>query len=311
MGRFVFGPVPSRRLGFSLGVDIIPRKYCNFDCIYCQVGKTTNKELTRKSFFDIQAVVDEIVEEAGRAERVDFITFSGSGEPTLNVDLGSMIDRVKERIKTPVAVITNGSLLWIEAVRNDLLKADVVLPSLDAASEAVFRYINRPHSLTSLSTIIEGLRSFRQVYTGRIWLEVMLIRGVNDDPEELERLRAVIRELHVDRIHLNTVTRPPAEETAMTMEKEDLERICAFFGPPCEVISTFDKGAIQGEREGWGEMILGVLKRRSLTVLDIVKITGIKGFEVEKTLKIMEAEGKVQQYRVGSDVYYQPVPPQS
>lgn len=311
MGRFVFGPVPSRRLGFSLGVDIIPRKYCNFDCIYCQVGKTTNKELTRKSFFEVQAVVDEIVEEAGRAERVDFVTFSGSGEPTLNADLGSMIDRVKKRIKTPVAVITNGSLLWIEAVRNDLLKADVVLPSLDAASEAVFRYINRPHSLTSLSTIVEGLRSFRQVYTGLIWLEVMLIRGVNDDPEELERLRAVIRELHVDRIHLNTVTRPPAEETAMTMEKGDLERICAFFGPPCEVISTFDKAAIQGEREGWGEMILGVLKRRSLTVLDIVKITGIKGFEVEKTLKIMEAEGKVQQYRVGSDVYYRPEPPQS
>ncbi len=292
-----------------MGVDILPRKYCNFDCIYCQLGKTTNKEVGRKSFFDVQAVVDEIVEEAGRAEIIDFVTFSGSGEPTLNMDLGSMIRRVKQKLKVPVAVITNGSLLSLEAVRNDLLEADVVLPSLDAASESVFRYINRPHNLTDLTTIIEGLRLFRQVYTGLIWLEIMLIKDVNDDPEELEKLRAIIQELHVDRIHLNSIARPPAEETAMTMERGDLERICKYFGPLCEVISSFDRAGIQGEREGWAEMILGILGRRSLTASDIVKITGIGGLQVQDALDAIEAEGKVRQFRIGSDVYYQLVSP--
>ena len=262
--------------------------------------------MVRKRFFDVEAAVEEIVERAGRAARVDFITFSGSGEPTLNMDIGSIIHQVKRKVKIPVAVITNGSLLSLEEVRTNLLEADVVLPSLDAASEAVFRYINRPHSRTSLHSIIQGLRSFRQVYKGLIWLEVMLIRGVNDDAEELGRLRDIVRELHVDRIHLNSVTRPPADETAITMERADLEKIREFLGPACEVISSFDKPGIEQKREGWDEMILSVLIRRSLTVPDIVKMTGINDVQVENVLNAMEAEGKVQRFCVGGQVYYRP-----
>ncbi len=205
MAQFVFGPVPSRRLGFSLGVDIIPYKYCCYDCIYCQVGKTTNVEMTRKSFVDPFAVVEEIIDKVNKTERVDYISFSGSGEPTLNADLGKMIEETKKATTIPVAVITNGALLYQPDVRKDLLLADVILPSLDAISEDIFRYINRPHSLNEVDTIIRGLKLMRKEYTGKIWLEVMLIKNVNDTEEELGKLKEIVSDLNVDKLQLNTV----------------------------------------------------------------------------------------------------------
>ena len=160
MAKFVFGPVPSRRLGFSLGVDIIPSKYCCFDCIYCQIGKTTNKEITRKSFFDPYKIIDEVIEKVKKTSHIDYISFSGSGEPTLNADIGIMIEEIKKITKIPISVITNGALLYQDDVRKDLMLADIVLPSLDAVSEDIFRYVNRPHSALEPDTIIRGLKRF-------------------------------------------------------------------------------------------------------------------------------------------------------
>jgi wyosine [tRNA(Phe)-imidazoG37] synthetase (radical SAM superfamily) len=301
---FVFGPVPSRRLGFSLGVDIIPRKYCNFDCIYCQIGKTTRTNVTRKKFFEVEEVVKEIVDTIQFAEKVDFVTFSGSGEPTLNENLGAMIKEVKKSVNTPIAVITNSSSLGIEEVRNDLFNADVVLPSLDAASDEVFKSINRPQANLELTSIIEGIKSLKKDYKGRIWLEIMLIKGVNDTPDELQKLRFILNDLKVDKIHLNTVTRPPSEKNAGPLNRKELEKIKIFFGDNCEIVSSFEKNGVHKEQEGWARTLVDILKRRSLTIQDIIRITGTSSFRIHEELDAMEKKGSIKAYRLGNDIYY-------
>jgi len=306
MGKYTLGPVPSRRLGFSLGVDIVPRKFCSFDCIYCQVGKTTNQEIQRKSFFDVQEIVDEIVRECRSGNLIDVVTFSGSGEPTLNADIGTMIEEVKKKIAVPVSVITNASLLNDKDVRNDLKSADIVLPSLDAASEDIFHYINRPHSLIELDTIIEGLKRFREEYKGNIWLEIMLLKGINDDEEELAEFKKVIDRLRVDKVQLNTVTRPPKDDAAKGVSQSELQKISTFFGDHCEVVCTFEKSKLKGDRENWADTILDILKRRSLTLDDIIRITGLSLREVDNTLRDMEHAGKVKSFYFGESVFYMP-----
>ncbi|MBA4417704.1 MAG: radical SAM protein [Syntrophus sp. (in: bacteria)] len=305
MNRYAFGPVPSRRLGFSLGVDAIPAKYCTFDCIYCQIGKTTCLEIERKGFFDPFEIVHEVINTINEVKHVDFVTFSGSGEPTLNSDLGLMIREIKKRTDSPVAVITNGSLMCNEEVRKDLLAADVVLPSLDGVSDDIFRYINRPHALIVIDTIIEGLKTFRQEYDGQIWLEIMMIKDVNDEPEELRKFKDIINQLKPDKIHLNTVTRPPAEEIRGKMEVDDLEKVCRYFGEKCEIICTFEKSIEDyGSAEGWELRVLDILKRRSMSLDDIVKITGISHLKAKSRLSILEYEGRIKGYHFGDNVYY-------
>jgi len=174
MGKNVFGPVPSRRLGLSLGVDIIPYKTCSYNCIYCQLKETTDQRIERASFLPVDKILSEVKEAIAKNERIDYITFSGSGEPTLNSDIGRLIAGTKEMTDIKVAVLTNGSLLYRPDVRRDLMKADLVKPSLDAASEKAFRKINRPHPALDLAKIIEGLRKFSEEFTGELYLEIML-----------------------------------------------------------------------------------------------------------------------------------------
>lgn len=301
--RHVFGPVPSRRLGYSLGVDIIPPKYCTYDCIYCQIGKTTDKGIGRKSFCDPGLVADEVARRA-TSTRVDVITFSGSGEPTLNSDLGTMIRKVKERVATPVAVITNGSLLYDRGVRSDLAEADLVLPSLDAVTEEVFQRVARPHPLLDIKKIIGGLKEFSSGYAKPIWLEIMLIKNVNDDPDELRRMVEIVSGLGVDRIQLNTVTRPPSEQAACRLEEEELKEICKLFGPRCEVICSFEKTGEMPAQGDWTEIILETLKRHPLTLADVVKTTSLSRLQARTRLKAMEDKGLVRSYVLGDDLFY-------
>ena len=272
--------------------------------MYCQVGRTTNCEIHRKSFFDPNEIVDEIIRESKRLPHVNYITFSGSGEPTLNSDIGWMIGEIKKALDTPVAVITNGSLLYVEEVRNDLNTADVVLPSLDAASEDIFRYIDRPHSLIELKTIIEGMKEFRNGYKGKIWLEVMLIKNVNDSTEEVEKLKKISQYLAVDKVQLNTVTRPPIDERAAGVSKAALEKICKYFGHGCEIISSFQKTVKKGKQDDWPGMVLDILSRRSLTLTDIVSITGMPVDKIKEGLGLMETQGKIKSFPSSEDIYY-------
>ncbi len=305
MNKHVFGPVPSRRLGFSLGVDTILPKYCSFDCLYCQIGKTTCLEVERRRFFEVEDVVGEVIREIEGAKHVDFVTFSGSGEPTLNSDLGTMIREIKKRVNIPVAVITNGSLLFRQDVRNDLMDADVVLPSLDAASEDIFHYINRPHPLIDLDVMIEGLKSFRSVYRGRIWLEIMMVRDVNDDPEELAKFKDIIHYIGVDKVQLNTVTRPPNVEIRGMMEPAELEKVCNYLGDNCEVVCSFEKAVEVGnEEEGWEEKVLDILERRSMNLEDIIRITGVPYLKAKSGLAVLEHSGVIESYHFGDNVFY-------
>jgi wyosine [tRNA(Phe)-imidazoG37] synthetase (radical SAM superfamily) len=304
MSKHVFGPVPSRRLGFSLGVDPIPRKYCNFDCIYCQVGKTTHTEAERRSFFDRQELVSEVLLHLEKAKAVDVITFSGSGEPTLNKDVGWMIRELKRRTETPVAVITNGSLLHREDVREDLSFADIVLPSLDAVTEETFTRINRPHPSISVDDIVKGLQVFRSAYKGKIWLEIMFAKEVNDGPDELERFRRVLEGIAVDKIQLNTITRPAPGEGARPLEASMLARIGRMFGNRCEVIAGFDKRSEALGIDDWVARVLDILERRALTIDDVASVTGIARDEAADRLRRLESQQLLQTVRQGDILFY-------
>ena len=183
----VFGPVPSRRLGFSLGVDLVPFKTCTLDCVYCQLGPTTHKTLKRKEYIPTEGILPEVEKMLNKGKRVDYITFSGSGEPTLHSGIGKMISRIKRISSIPVAVITNGTLLNQGQVQEDLWAADLVIPSLDAVDERIFQRINRPHASLNTKMIIRGLDDFAGKFPGKIWLEVMLVRGLNDSKEHNNR----------------------------------------------------------------------------------------------------------------------------
>ena len=207
---YVFGPVPSRRLGRSLGISTIPPKTCSYSCVYCQLGRTSRLQVKRESFYPKREILDEIIEVA-RKTKPEYITFSGDGEPTLCRDLGWLIRRIKSASSLPVAVITNGSLLYREDVRQDLEKADVVIPSLDAAHAKLFKDINRPHRSLDLDLVLKGLMDFSSGFSGRIWLEVMLVKNLNASKESLEGIKKAADRIEPDRIYIITPIRPPAE----------------------------------------------------------------------------------------------------
>lgn len=304
MSRHIFGPVPSRRLGFSLGVDIIPAKLCTFDCLYCQIGKTTRLTIERERYYDPAEVAEEASLAVAKAERVDYITFSGSGEPTLNANLGLMIKEMKRQLPLPVAVITNASLLFRGDVRRDLSEADVVLPSLDAVSDDIFRYINRPHSSLKIDDLIDGLRSFRKEFEGPIWLEIMLIKGVNDEEDELQRMRTVVESIGADKVQLNTVVRPPTEEVGEEFELEELERVCDVFGTNAEIIGTFQKFVTHPAAPGWEAEVVAILERRSLSLEDVIRISGVPFSEAARQLKRLEKEGLIKSFHFGGSEYF-------
>ncbi len=241
---FIFGPVPSRRLGLSLGINIIPFKTCSFNCIYCEVGKTTDLTIERKSFFDVEQIKKEFFETIDKVGRIDFVTFSGSGEPTLNSDLGELIRFVKSFKKYRVAVLTNGSLLYRKDVRDDLSLADVVVPSLDSAREESFKRVNMPHKDLSIDKIISGLISFSKGFKNEIWLEILFVEGVNDSLEDIDALCEVIKSVKPTRVQIGTVDRPPAYTSAKRIDNKKMMDIYAYMSSRVgnvDIIGSFNK----------------------------------------------------------------------
>jgi wyosine [tRNA(Phe)-imidazoG37] synthetase (radical SAM superfamily) len=271
---FVYGPVPSRRLGLSLGLNIIPRKTCSLDCVYCQCGRTTKKTIERCSFFPIKDIL-AAVRSAVRDSQLDFLTFSGEGEPTLNRDLGRLIRALKHEHKTPVAVITNSTLMTDPQVRRDLTAADLVVPSLDAADQRTFARVDRCHRDLRVEDIIDGLIRFRRAYRGQMWLEVMLVKGINDDPDHVVRLREAAWRIKPDRVHLNTVARPPAEKWARPMTHDDLEQIQMLFGPGTEIAESPLKRRPRRLRGSLDNVIATLVRGRPVTAADITRSLGI------------------------------------
>ncbi|MEA3470399.1 MAG: radical SAM protein [Thermodesulfobacteriota bacterium] len=266
---YTFGPVPSRRLGRSLGIDFVPFKTCSYDCIYCQLGRTTTKTVERKEYCPVDAVVNEVKEKLKKVSPPDYITLSGSGEPTLHSRINDIISGIKEISDVPVAVLTNGSLFWINEVRDAVSGADLIIPSLDAGSEEAFLRVNRPHSGILFKEMVEGLRVLRENFRGPVWLEVFITGGITDREEEILKIKDLTDYIAPERIQLNTAVRIPAEEYAGLVDIKKMEEISAFFGTNCEVIADYANVHSLGEFSSTGEDVLELLRLRPCSVDDI------------------------------------------
>ena len=289
----IYGPVPSRRLGYSLGVDILPFKTCSLDCIYCQLGPTQRKTVRRKKYYDADVIIGQIQKAAASGQRIDYITFSGSGEPTLNVFIGQLIRELKKTTKIPVAVLTNSTLLTNRTVRQALAAADLIVPSLDAVSPDIFERINRPHASLNIRKIIQGLIQFRREFSGKIWLEVLFVKGINDSPSHLEKLKKIISQINPDRIHLNTVVRPPAEKSAHRLNPQELAKIRGFFGEKAEIVADFDKTQDRPVSQDLKNAILDMAARRPVTIEDMSRSLGKHKNELIKYCDMLLKEEKI------------------
>ncbi len=288
----LFGPVPSRRLGLSLGVDLVPPKTCTFDCLYCEVGRTTH--LTRKrQHHRVAEIIRELEDYLENPPApLDYVTMAGSGEPTLNLGIGDIIDAVKQRTTTPVAVLTNGSLCYLPEVRADVAGADVILPSLDAGREETFRRINRPHPALSLDLVVSGLKALRRDFAGQIWLEIMVLKGLNDQEEELTCLKGLLREIAPDRVQLNTAVRPVADQSAQALTQEEMEEVAGFLGEGAEVVAAAQR--VSPERlDVEDHDLLEMLARRPMTAQQLGQALGESLAQVRQRLGRLAKSGLV------------------
>ena len=296
--NYVFGPVPSRRLGRSLGVDPIPLKTCNWNCVYCQLGRTRPLTNERRDYFPPSEIVAEVkaaLESHGPNE-IDWVTFVGSGEPTLHASLGQTIREVKSFSPIPVAVITNGSLLYRPEVREELLPADAVLPTLDAGNDRLYLSVNRPHPEISFERLVEGLIAFRHAYTGKLWIEVMLIKGVNDTEEALREIGEILNRIVPDEVHINLPIRPPAEAWVEPTDEEGLMRATAILGRGATRILHPVEGEFDlSGYENLADAVVGVISRhpmRERELLDTLSRWG--SAQVAETLQELAASGRAQ-----------------
>ncbi len=307
----VYGPVPSRRLGFSLGVDILPFKTCTLDCIYCQLGRTPEKTLTRKKFFPKSEILDHIRKKIQSGSRIDYITFSGSGEPTLYLDLGELIQDIKKMTVIPVAVLTNSTTMTSSQVREELTAADLVVPSLDAATQPVFEKVNRPHPDLRIADIIHGLSAFSKIYHGALWVEILLVMGVNDSDKHVQALRTALDKIKPGKVQLNTVVRPPAESFARPLNFKELEHIQSRLNHNCEIVADFSPKHQTMISENLKESILAMIRRRPVTLKDIADSMGMHKNEVLKYLNILLNENAVKSVAFENKTYYEPEENQS
>lgn len=291
---YLFGPVLSRRLGLSMGVDLLKYKTCNLDCVYCELGRTACLTTCRDRFVPRQKVLKEI--ELRRGEPFDHLTFAGSGEPTLSLDLGDIVAQAKEIVDSPVAVITNSTLLSSPSVRREVAAADVVLPSLDAASQAAFLSVNRPASGLYAKDMIQGLKDFRKEFSGEIWLEVMLVRGINE--QEAELIARAAESTQPDRIQLNTVVRPPAEPV-QALSEEEMQRMLEIF-PGAELIPDWDWSVPARIRD----RLIDLLSARPCTLEEISRHLEIDGSDAIKYCKILEKDSLISRRLQGGKLYF-------
>lgn len=302
--QYVYGPVRSRRLGRSLGIDPVPFKTCNLNCVYCQLGPTSSSKLTDAAYPPLSAVIEEIGEALASAQDLDFVTISGSGEPMLYGDIAALISAIKAMTQVPVAVVTNGTLLTSQTAREALYRADVVLPSLDAADDRTFNRIVRPPGGLSVEQVVAGLATFRRAFVGQIWLEIMLVSGLNDQPEQLERLKDAMDLILPDRIHLNTVVRPPAVESALPVHPERMAAIAAYFGSRCEVIAEHPDAVPRPPGEGPAERLAEIVTRHPATLGELAGTLGVSSSLVAMRVAKLMDEGVIESRLHRGRLYY-------
>ena len=308
MYKYLFGPVPSRRLGMSLGVDLVPKKVCSLDCVYCEVGRTTNLSVDRQEYINSDCIKDELKDYFDNNPAPDYITITASGEPTLNLHLGEIIDFIKAaKPDMSIAVITNGTLLYDEKVRKSLMKADLLLPSLDAVTDLVFRKINRPSKDLKVADCIQGLISLSKEFKGTMWLEVFILPGYNDMEEELIELKKVILQVNPDSVQLNTLDRPGTVPNLRAATREELQKIVDFWQmDKVEIIAKVKQtDKTQSYRKDTKSAIIETVSRRPCTLEDLMEILGLKSEEINRHLDVLDTEGKIDKVEEERGVFYQ------
>ncbi|MBN1568622.1 MAG: radical SAM protein [Acidobacteria bacterium] len=304
--KHIYGPVPSRRLGRSLGIDLVPYKTCTYDCIYCHLGPTTNKTIKRREYVAIADIIQELEEKLSGSDTFDYISLAGSGEPTLNSGIGDLILKLKSMTRIPVAVLTNGSLLWMKEIQEALMPADLILPSLDAGDSLLFQYTNRPHKDISFEQMINGLAGFSNRYKGEIWLEIFLLAGVTGIRDEVEKINSIIKGIKLSRIQLNTVARPPAKTFATPLSQRQMVSLKSIFSGQVEIISDRNKKYRQrlAASDSTRNDVLSLISRRPCTSSDIARSLGLKVAEALKHLDALILAGKVATVRLSEKTFY-------
>lgn len=301
--RHLFGPVPSRRLGRSLGVDLVPFKTCSFDCVFCQLGRTTRKTLKRREYVPVDDVIEELGTWLKAEHRADYITLSGSGEPTLNSGFGRVIEFARNATSIPVAVLTNGSLLMDAEVRAQAAQANVVKVSLSAWDQSLLEHVNRPHPDIQFKELIEGQWLLRNHFSGELWVEVFLVWGTNTTTKDISEIARLVRALGPDKVQLNTAVRPPCEEYAYPVPRDQLAGLAEAFDPPAEVIAEYSSNISAGS--GMDETdVLHMLERRPCTLDQICRVFGLHRNEALKYLGKLSRTGRVQRDRKSGRSYY-------
>jgi wyosine [tRNA(Phe)-imidazoG37] synthetase (radical SAM superfamily) len=295
--KYIFGPVPSRRLGRSLGIDPIPLKTCNWNCVYCQLGRTRPLTNSIQPYHPIEGILDEVasVIDSETRPEIDWVTIVGSGEPTLHSQIGDLIEGLQDLTDLPVAVITNGALLFVPEVRSRLLAAQAVLPSLDAGSPQLYKNLNRPHPELNFQRVLEGLIQFRHEYDGHLWLEVMLIDGLNDTDGALYHLANAVGQIQPDVVHLSLPTRPPAENWVKPSTPAALARAAEILGEHALVVSD-QNGIFELDHQlDLVEAIAAILQRHPMTQRQLEETIALQpGADVEVCVKQLRSSGLAQ-----------------
>ena len=303
----VFGPVLSKRLGNSLGIDVIPHKTCSYNCIYCQLGSEENTITDLTNYYSVDEIIYELKEALLNNKNIDYITFTGSGEPTLYKDLKKLIYEIKQITDIPVCIITNGSLLYKQEMRSNLLLADLIIPSLDAGNEETFKLIDNPNKEIDFDKMVEGLIEFKKVFKGEYWLEIFLLKDINDNEDELDDIIKIVKKIKPDRIQLITATRRVANEKAKALSDEELKKIKKYFNSKCDIeidipnISENHKGNTRILTE---EDIVNFLIRQPDTAYIIAKSFNENERKVKELLDLLIKKNKVREEIVNGVVSY-------
>ena len=325
--KHLFGPVNSRRLGLSQGIDLLPPKTCNFNCIYCEINRAPQLSCKRGEHVPtaiILAEIDELLADEARVRDLDVFTITASGEPTLHTGIGKIIRHIKEKTDKPVAILTNGSQLHLQEVQEDLMAADIVIPSLDAARQESFRKVNRPAKCSAdLETIIRGIADFSRKFSGEIWLEILLVENINDTPEDITALQEAISRIRPTRVQLNTVARPPYESFAKPLTRKRMEEIreeiAKGYDNPVDILAGSKESEVPESGKGRDESaeivspakveagISEMLLRRPCTASEIAVTLNMNSEHAAEILKDMENRGRLTVKIHGGKKYYRTV----
>ncbi|UCE07067.1 MAG: radical SAM protein [bacterium] len=304
--RYLFGPVPSRRLGRSLGIDLVPHKTCSFNCVYCECGKTTRLTIQRAEYVPTSEVLSELNQFLSADPQLDYVTFSGAGEPTLHIGLGKIVTFIKTNFPHyKLAILTNSSLFYQKVLRAEIIDIDLILPSLDAADEDIFHKINRPHPEIGLNQIISGLIELRKIHQGQMWLEIFIVPRLNDSPDHIDKLKQAIHQIKPDIVQLNTLDRPGTTSWVTRALQDQLEDIAKQLDWHTEVIAQFpDRKASKAYQRDIESAILEIIKRRPCTLEDLSRMLGLHVNEVNKYLDVLIKADKIHARQMERGLFY-------